>query len=154
MQPNSDIVISDTSCLILLKRIGELDLLRKLSKRVFVTPAVQAEYGEELPAWIHVKEPYIDHYQRILEMDLDSGEASSLALCISMPDALLIVDELKGRRIAQKLNLRYSGTLGMILKAKQTGVIPSVAPLIQKIKQTNFWVTNELLEFLMRKANE
>ena len=90
----------------------------------------------------------------ILEMDLDSGEASAIALSMSIRNSLLIVDELKGRKIAKKLNLRYSGTLGLILKAKQVGIIPTIAPVLQKIRKTNFWVAEELFEFLVRKANE
>ena len=154
MQLNSDLIISDTSCLILLNRIGELDLLKKLSRQVFITPIVKREYGEELPDWITVKEPDDVHYQMILEMDLDSGEASAIALSMSIHNSLLIVDELKGRKIAQKLNLRYSGTLGLILKAKQVGIIPTIGPTLQKIRKTNFWISEELFEFLMRKANE
>ena len=131
-----------------------LEFAEKLSRQVFITPIVKREYGEELPDWISVKEPDNTHYQMILEMDLDSGEASAIALSMSIRNSLLIVDELKGRKIAKKLNLRYSGTLGLILKAKQVGIIPTIAPVLQKIRKTNFWVAEELFEFLVRKANE
>lgn len=80
MQLNSEIIISDTSCLILLDKIDELDLLNKISDKVFITNTIKNEYSKDLPAWITIKEPHDNHYQRILEMDLDKGEASAIAL--------------------------------------------------------------------------
>jgi predicted nucleic acid-binding protein len=154
MQLNSDVIISDTSCLILLSQIEELNLLKKISREVFITPIIRHEYGGALPHWITVKEPDNSYYQMILEMDLDRGEASAIALSMSIHNSLLIVDELKGRKIAKNLNLRYSGTLGLILKAKQSGIIPTIGPILEKIKKTNFWVADELFEFMMHKANE
>jgi predicted nucleic acid-binding protein len=71
-------------------------------------------------------------------MDLDEGEASSIALSLDMENPILMLDELKGRKIAEKLNLRYSGTFGLILKAKQPGLINIVKPNLDKIKSTNF----------------
>ena len=80
MRLNSEIIISDTSCLILLSKIDELSLLEKLSDTIFITPVIQKEFGKDLPSWIKVKKPKNIHYQRILEMDLDRGEASAIAL--------------------------------------------------------------------------
>ena len=57
MQLDSKIIISDTSCLILLSKIDELTLLSKLSKNIFITPTVQKEFGSNLPSWIQIKKP-------------------------------------------------------------------------------------------------
>jgi len=111
MPLNSDIIISDTSCLILLAKIGELNLLDKLGRKVLITPAIQKEFGNKLPSWIEIKEPKDNHYQQILEMDLDEGEASAIALSLETDNSIVIIDDLKGRKLAVKLNLRYSGTL-------------------------------------------
>lgn len=73
-----------------------------------------------------VKEPKDVHYQKILEIDLDKGEASAIALSLDFDDAIIIIDDLKARKIAEKLNLKYSGTFGLILKAKQAGIIKTV----------------------------
>jgi len=54
-------------------------------------------------------------------MDLDKGEASAIALSLEMDNSILIIDDLKGRNVAERLNLRYSGTFGLILRAKQIG---------------------------------
>ncbi len=87
-------------------------------------------------------------------MDLDPGESSAIALCLDISDSIIIIDDLKGRRIADKLNLRYSGTLGLILKARQEGIIESIKPVIEKINNTNFRFSEELIEFLIEQAGE
>lgn len=154
MQPNSDIIISDTSCLIILNKIGELELLKKVGKKVYVTPIIHREFGESLPDWIFISSPNNTHYQQILEMDLDKGEASAIALSLDMDNPVLIIDELKARKIADRLNLRYSGTFGLILKAKQIGLITSVRPILSKIKSTDFRFSEKLFEAVIDKAGE
>jgi predicted nucleic acid-binding protein len=154
MQLNSEIIISDTSCLILLSKIDELNLLNRISDKVFVTTTIQNEYGKELPSWINIKEPNDSHYQKILEMDLDKGEASAIALSLEMDNSIIIIDDLKGRNVAERLNLRYSGTFGLILKAKQIGIIQSVKPILTKVKETNFRFSEKLFKLILEQAGE
>jgi predicted nucleic acid-binding protein len=154
MQPDSDIIISDTSCLILLSIIDELNLLGRLSNKVFITPDVKKEFGRALPGWIQIKRPKDKHYQKILEMDLDVGEASAIALSFDFANSILIIDDLKGRKIAENLNIRYSGTFGLILRAKQVGIIETVTPLLNKIKNTNFRFSENLINAVLKEADE
>jgi predicted nucleic acid-binding protein len=154
MQRSSDIIISDTSCLILLNKIDELVLLSKIAEKVIITPTIQQEFGKNLPTWITIMEPKDSHYQKILEMDLDKGEASAIALSLELDNSILIIDDLKGRKIAEKLNMRYSGTFGLILKARQSGIIESVKPILDKIKKTNFRFSNKLFELILEQAGE
>ncbi len=154
MRHGSDIIIVDTSCLIILGKIGEFGLLGKFGKKVHVTPIIQKEYGKKLPNWIFITKPGNIHYMQILEMDLDEGEASAIALSLELNNPILIIDDLKGRKIAAKLRLKYSGTFGLILKAKQLGIIESVKPIIDKITNTNFRFSKELLERIINKAEE
>ncbi len=72
------------------------------------------------------------------------GEASAIALSLDMDNPILILDDLKGRKIADCLNLRYSGTCGLILKAKQIGQIKIVRPILDRIKSTNFRFSEKL----------
>lgn len=154
MQPNSEIIISDTSCLILLHKIGELELLKKLGKIVYVTPTIHKEFTKELPHWIRISTPQNIGYQQILELELDEGEASAIALSMDIDNSILIIDDLKGRKIAERLKLRYSGTLGLILRAKQMGVIEKVRPIIDKIKSTNFRINEKLFQTIIDEAEE
>ena len=87
-------------------------------------------------------------------MDLDPGEASAIALSLDVDNSILIIDDLKGRKIANKLNLKYSGTFGLILRATQEGIIKHVKPILDKIKNTNFRFSEKLFEFILEQAGE
>lgn len=154
MPLNSNIIISDTSCLILLIKIDELDLLRKFSDRIIITPIIKKELGIALPDWIEVIDPKDKHYQKILEMDLDKGEASAISLMLEIDNSVLLIDDLKGRKIAERLNLRFSGTFGLLLKSKEIGLIKSIKPLIEKVRSTNFRFSEKLLSEVLRQAKE
>jgi predicted nucleic acid-binding protein len=147
-------IITDTSCLILYDKINELDILRRTFSSLIVTPQVAEEFGDELPDWIKV-EPIRDteQYTQLID-DLGQGEASSIVLAQEIPGSLLIIDEKRGRRVAKRLRIEIIGSLGLLLKAKQKGIIKTVESILVKIEQTNFRVSKVLKEELMRRANE
>ncbi|MEX2568108.1 MAG: DUF3368 domain-containing protein [Cyclobacteriaceae bacterium] len=105
-----------------------------------------------MPDWVLILSPENSHYQQILEMDLDKGEASAIALSLEMKNPILMLDDLKGRKVAEKLSLRYSGTFGLILRAKQIGLINRVKPILEKIKSTNFRFNEKLFEKVLEQA--
>jgi predicted nucleic acid-binding protein len=149
--PNA--IVSDASCLILLSKIGELELLHKVLGKISITEIVKFEFGDPLPEWIIIKNPTSDFYKG-LEYTLDSGEASSIGLALEMKDCLLIITEAKGRKVSRELGINISGTLGVILTAKQSGIINTIKPIIEKIKSTNFRISEELLDRILHLANE
>lgn len=148
------IIISDTSCLILLDKIEALDCLKIFNVPVYITSAVQEEFGNTIPIWLDVLDPKDAKIQKLLENDLDRGEASVISLALELNNSILIIDELKGRKIVESLNLRYTGTLGLILKAKQLWYVESVIPYIEAIKKTNFRINEKLLFTLKSDAGE
>lgn len=148
------VIISDTSCLILLEKIGELELLYKLFGNIITTPEVANEFGLPLPSWVEIRKVADENYQAIIEASVDKGEASAIALAVEFDECLLIIDDLKGRKFAQKLGLTIVGTLGTIVVAKLTEIIPSVKPLLSKIKQTNFRITEKIEALILNKAGE
>ena len=137
-------IISDTSCLILLYKIDSLNLLERLFTTVITTQTVADEFGENLPKWIIIQNPKDRKNQRVLEALLDKGEASAIALALEQSNCLLIIDELKGRKLAKQLGLTITGTLGVLAEAKISGLTPLVLPLIDKIKQTDFRLSKQL----------
>ncbi|MBX2961895.1 MAG: DUF3368 domain-containing protein [Cyclobacteriaceae bacterium] len=149
-----NVIISDTSCLILLDKIGELDLLKKLFGEIIITNEIALEFKKDLPDWFIVKEPANKTYQKILEASLDKGEASAIAFAIEQEDCLLIIDDYKGRKYAEQLGIKITGTLGIIVSAKLSGQIKSVKPILNKIKKTDFRLTNELERRTLAKSNE
>jgi predicted nucleic acid-binding protein len=140
--------------LILLIKIDELELLHRFSNRIIITSIIKDELNIDLPEWIEVIDPRDKHYQNILEMDLDRGEASAISLMLEIDDAILLIDDLKGRKIADKLKLKFSGTFGFLLKAKELGLIKEIRPLIEKIRLTNFRFSEKVLIDVLIQANE
>lgn len=148
------VIISDTSCFVVLANIGELDLLHKTYEKVITTLEIAAEYGQTLPEWVEIRSATDKYRQQILELQLDKGEASAIALAIEIPESTLILDDYKARKIAERLGLEITGTIGVIVKAKIRGVIPSIRPYLNKIKQTDFRLTPELEQQALSEARE
>lgn len=148
------IIISDTSCFIILTNIGELDLLQKLYGQVLTTIDIATEYGDSLPEWIKIAKVTDPYSQQLLEMQIDKGESSAIALALETPGSTIILDDYKARKIAEQLKLQYTGTIGVIIKAKLKGIIPSIKPLLNKIKQTDFRISIELELQALKAANE
>ena len=87
-------------------------------------------------------------------MQIAKGESSAITLALETPNCTLILDDYKARRIAEHLRLSYTGTIGVIIKAKLMGLIPSIKPLLDKIRQTNFRVSVDIELQALKEANE
>ena len=92
--------------------------------------------------------------QQLLELQIDKGESSAIALALEIPDCTIIIDDSKARKIANQLALTYTGTIGVIVKAKIMGLIPSIKPILAKIKQTDFRLSIEIEYQALAEANE
>jgi predicted nucleic acid-binding protein len=148
------IVISDTSTLIILHKINELNILKHVYIELITTPEIAEEFGEKLPDWIIVQSVTDEKYQRFLETQVDRGEASAIALASEFEDVTLLLDDLKARKLAVKLKLKTTGALGVIHKAKQMSIIPKVKPLIDKLLLTNFRISNNIIDEILKLNNE
>lgn len=148
-----EIIIADTSCLVLLEKIDELKILHKLFGTVFVTNTIADEFGSELPEWIQKKEFEDKKYFRILKTSVDPGEASAIALAVQL-NGKLILDDIKARRLASDLSIGFTGTLGILVEAKKSGYISSLENILLRIKKTNFYMSAELEEKLLNSVNE
>ena len=147
-------IISDTSCFIILTNIGELELLQKVYGQIVTTPEIVAEFGEPLPEWVEIAEVKDKYRQTILELQIDKGESSAIALALETPDSVVILDDYKARKIAERLGVTFTGTIGVIIKAKLNGVIPSIKSILEKIKQTDFRLSVEIETEALKEAGE
>lgn len=109
-----NVIVSDTSCLILFYKIGELDLLKKLFDKLHITDIVLKEFNQPIPEWIEVVELKTEVHKG-LSSYLDAGEATSIALASEYEDSLLIIDEIKGRKAAKELGIPVTGSLGVLI---------------------------------------
>jgi len=88
------------------------------------------------------------------EKTLDPGAASAIALALETIAPVLIIDERKGRAIAQSLNIPVAGTLKVLLFAKQNGIIKSVKPIIELLQIHSFRFKKSLVDEILSLANE
>jgi predicted nucleic acid-binding protein len=159
---SADVVVADSSPLILLARTGHLDLLRKLYERVIVPTAVWHEVTGSTSApgavevisskWIIVQDaptPSAD-----IATEVDDGEAEAISLALSMPACLLLVDDLAARELARARHVRVIGTLGVLRDAKAAGLTGPLRPLIEKLRANEFRVSEELVEAFCRAVGE
>ena len=159
-------VISDSSPLIALSRIGQLSLLRELYQDVTVPQGVVQEVtsngagqpgAEEVSTadWIiavRVKDqPFVESLRR----DLGEGEAEAIALAVELQADLLIVDDLLARQAARNLGLMFVGTVGVLLEARQKGLLPEIKPCLDDlIDLAGFRVSGQLYSRVLREAGE
>ena len=147
-------IISDTSCFIILTNIGELEILHQVYGQIITTHEIAIEYGEALPRWVEIAAVKDKSKQQLLEMQIDKGESSAIALALETPGSTIILDDYKARKIAEQLSIPFTETIGVIIKAKLKGIILSVKPILKKIKQTDFRLSAELELQALREANE
>lgn len=142
-------IISDTSCLIALERIGKLEVLKLLFERVLITEEVRLEFGQEIPDWIAVVKNQNTAKFFEFQKVLDPGEASSIAFALSLENSLLIIDEVKGRKVATENGLEIIGTLGLLLLAKKSGLVEDLEQVLKDLNKNGFRVSKKLIDILL-----
>jgi predicted nucleic acid-binding protein len=142
------LIIADTTCLVLLEKIGKLEILKNLYGKVTLTSIISKEFKKKIPDWIEITDPKNLTVFNNLSTIVDIGEASAIALSKENNDSILILDDLKARKLAMSLNLKYTGTIGVIIQAKKNGFIQDIDSVIEEIQKTNFRLSNVLIEKL------
>ncbi len=149
----SNIIISDTTCLIGLSKIGELDILRQLFGKVIIPPAVYHEVvvlgagrvGAEAvkqALWIEIWPVKNQLAVQVFHLSLGSGESEAIVLATECQAEFIILDDWKARQSALSLALPVIGTMAILVKAEQKGLIPSANILLEKLKEAGFRFPN------------
>lgn len=160
--PDAPVVVNNTP-LVALWSLGRLSLLRDLFEEVWVPPGVSDEFlATETPLrqaalnenpWI--KTVPLTTTRRVLTFTgLDRGEAEVLALAEERSARLVILDERKGRRWAQRLGLPLTGTVGLLLLAKEAGLLAAVAPCLEELQKAGLYLDDSLVKSALKLAGE
>ena len=160
----SDVWVVNASPLILLGKIGRIDLLLGLCPQVVVPEGVAAEirFGPVAdPARVWIEGPgarMIAPVERVDSLvaswDLGAGESHVLTLCRKLPDAEAILDDRAARNCAMALGVRVRGTVAVIVLAKRKGFIAHVKPLLDSLLDEGIRLDTALVETALRLAGE
>lgn len=157
-------LVSNTGPVIALAIIEQVELLRGLFSTVRVAQSVHTELTQAVDKvaadvfsghpWIEIVEdpPMPDKW---LSSFLDLGEAATIALALQSENAVTLIDERKGRRVARDIyQLPIIGTAGLLLQGKQAGHLPKVGPLLRILQKNHYFIHDELIQNIERLANE
>lgn len=147
-------VVADTTPLVALWILGRLDVLATLFGEVTIPSGVHAEFvataSDERRAalgsatWIRVET--VDDAARIpTDAGLDQGEAEVIALAEERGARLVIVDEMRARRAAERRGLPLTGTVGVLLLAKEHGLVASVLTEVSRLREAGLYLGPRLL---------
>lgn len=135
------IVVSDTSPITNLIKIGRLELLRQVFSEIIITEGVYDELIQingrraliDEASWIIIKEVQNKELVKDFLKLLDPGESESVALAIEIRADYLLIDEKKGRKIAREYGLNITGLLGILKRAKTKKYIKKVQPILEEL---------------------
>ena len=147
------LVVTDSTALISLDRIGCLDLLPAVFPDVMAPPAVVEEFGRH-PAWLTVRSPRDAETTRTVRAQLDAGEAEAIALALEHPGSTVLLDEQRGRAYALALGVPVVGTFGLLIRAKRQGSVPAVRPLLDALVDAGFYASGALYRRALALADE
>lgn len=154
----------NTSPLIFLTKGGFLHLLQIVSPEIIVPQAVSTEiqaYGETditaftlaKTSWLVVKEtPPVPSI--IQTWDLGAGESAVLTWAYVNPGTEVIIDDLAARRCATALGIPIRGTLGIVLTAKQRGIIPSARPVLEQLRLRGMYLSDKVINQALTLVGE
>ena len=159
------VIVADASPLIVLGRIGRLELLVQTCGQVIVPDAVRSEcmadmskagaraIGQAFEAGWLSEQPAHLLFQAASAPGLDAGEAAAIGLAYALHCPILI-DERLGRAVALQRGVVVMGTLGVFLRAKLQGLTPAVGPLLQALKEQGYFLSTAVEQEVLRRAGE
>lgn len=157
-------VICDTSPIQYLHQLQLLHILPALAEGITIPPAVITEIttgrnlGVDLPDlaqldWVTVHQPSSAAALPLIT-DLGPGETEVLMLALERPDSVVVLDDALARQMAEMLGIRLTGTLGLLLDAKQAGLIPAVGPLLDQLQSLRFRLAAHTRLAVLKLAGE
>ncbi len=159
------IVVSDTSPIRALHFLELLPVLEELYGDIIVPTAVQRELAAASARYrqvdlskydfVDVRSPKDQNQVRQFLQTLQRGEAEALTLAVELNVDALLIDELDGRHVAERMGIRPLGTLGILLEAKSKGMVTELRPLIERlVDELGFFVSDALREHILEVAGE
>ncbi|WCL50643.1 DUF3368 domain-containing protein [Leptospira sp. GIMC2001] len=148
------ILIPDSSPLISFSILDRLDLLEKVSDQVIIPYSVYSEvskenrkYSKELDLWSKSRVVQCKNMNtfQAFRLSLGLGESECLVLAKEIFNSVLLINDKKARKIAKLENVKFVGTLGILISAKEKGYVDLIKPLIEKLEIERIHLSKELI---------
>lgn len=156
-------IVSNTTPIISLLKIKKLDLIKEVYKNIYIPTAVfnEIEFGKDKNyykdiskiEWIRIIP--IQNKQAVKYfLDLDAGEAEAIVLATELNADLILIDEKLGRHHAKHADLKVTGTIGILAKAKSLGLINKLEPLLVELINKGIWISEKLKSTILKEVGE
>lgn len=159
-----EVVISNTSPLQYLHQLGHLELLPHFYQQIQVPPAVifelsaGRELGVPLPDpvaidWLHETAP-TGNITLSLATTLGAGERAVFSLALEESDAMVLMDDGHARRVGQRLGIRMTGTVGVLVRATREGIISQLSPVLDQLAELGFRLSGKARSIALGHVGE
>ena len=159
------IVVSDTTAITHLAKIGALNILHQLYPTIYIPEVVYSEltsHGSHISGAYEVKSfPWIKILQvenltevKLLNETLDLGESEAIALAKEIKADVLIIDEKSGREQAESMGIKIVGVIGILLLAKRKNIVISIKPYLDHLRCSGFRIGPQFYDRALELANE
>lgn len=161
-------IVSDTGPIIGLSKIKRIFLLKDIAEGVIIPPFVHKELFGKVGLETEEIDRALNDFIKVVELmplepaiesviaDLGEGEKQSINLAYNIKgeNILLLIDDYAGREVAQKLKIPITGLVGILLLAKEKGIVGNVTSLVEDLRNNGYWLSNETIDVTRRLAGE
>lgn len=151
-------VLVNTSPLVALDRIGQLEVLPKLFGRAIRPQSVADELNAGRSAyggsdalyhaeWLETRD---DPPEMVLRKELGAGETAVIALAVREKADLVILDDLAARNVAMELGMNVTGTLGVLLGAHKKGLLPDLQAALRELQASGFRISESVIASILK----
>lgn len=158
-------VVVNTTPLIALCHVGQLSVLQKLYGKIIIPQAVYRELSAKGDSvckkqvdssldWIHVENIENQMAKAMYKTQLHEGEVEVMILAKERSADVVIIDDANAKKHAKYLGLPVTGTLGVLIKAKQRGYIRELKPVVQEMVDKNIYISEDLIKLCLEQAGE
>ena len=160
------IIVSNTSPISNLAKVGQLSLMQKLYGDILIPRAVYEELLDERAGetvitavqsatWLEIGSVWNQQMINDLRTRVNVGEAEAITLAVEVEADRLLIDERLGRQAAKDFGLKITGVLGILLLSKRQNLITAVKPIIENLmSQASFRISSQLYEDVLHEAGE
>lgn len=147
------IAVSNSSCLIALEKINQIDIVKNSFQNIIIPPAVQHEIGFT-KHWLEVKALQNSNLEKALYDTIGIGESEAIALVVENNSDYVLLDDKKARNIANRFSIELLGTIGILLRAKRLSLIAEIKPILDALHAVEFRMSHTLYQQALELAKE